>query len=1025
MELTASEQATLHFYNWEYRHRGYYHFETPIDIEVPYVPFHHGTYTNPVIDDGRVPTLFQQIGKLLAPPKKQEEPKQELTEVIPRFLEFSEKPNLVGFSLSFPKGSEINVQRNIEFLNMLSFTEHMVSFEIVGSSDTIAIQIVCGEYDIGRVRSQIQAYFPTAIVRDIDITEFGFNEEKEIAIADFGLNDEYMRSIHTTESFSIDPLTSVIATMESLQGNEVAVLQILFKGITSPLAKDTIYAVSDGAGGSFFSDSPEMPICAKDKISNPLFSVVMRMATQGENNRESQYLAQELARSITSISQSQYNKLIPLSNEGYDYDFHTYNLHHRLSNRLGFILNSKELNTFVHYPNKTLVSQKLGIGNEKTKYVPQEAIKQKYILGINTHNGIETNVTLNDEMRLRHTHIIGATGVGKSTLIANMMIEDMNAGNGCTLFDPHGDIVEDVLLRIPQHRKDDVIVIDPSDEKFSIGFNLLNANSDIEKIVLGSDLVNTFRQHATAWGDNMTAVLSNAINTFLESSKGGTLIELKRFLLEDAFRQNFLKYVNNPSFHYYWNNEYPIMRKGISPLLTRIDTFLRPKTIRCIMAQKTGVDFQKSINEKKIILIKLSQGLIGEENSYILGSLFLSKLNQVTLSRQNIPQKQRHPYYIYCDEFQNFITPNVTKILSSARKYGLGLILAHQELGQIDDTKILNSVISNPHTRVCFRLGDIDAKKLESGFSFFDTDDLQSLGTGQAIIRIGSSNKDCNISTFPLPKVAESAKTVREYVIDNTRKRYATPREEVEEILESLLPKIKEIQKEKNKDTDDIKVETKTVQQDIEVKKEVEEKKKTRLVNIDSEVKEETSDQTDFEKQKENYLKQAKEQETLRKHRSIQNFIRTIAHQRGYRVHLEEELPNGQRVDVGLVKNDIRIAIEVAVSNSNSYEVKNIQKCITHGYQLVYLVSESEVHLKNIKKEVSKTLNTQEKKRVFYIKPDELVQYLDIPTEEDTKAPPKRVKGWRIDVNYHPDDAKNMPSKNIASKLKNLLKKKK
>ncbi len=130
-------------------------------------------------------------------------------------------------------------------------------------------------------------------------------------------------------------------------------------------------------------------------------------------------------------------------------------------------------------------------------------------------------------------------------------------------------------------------------------------------------------------------------------------------------------------------------------------------------------------------------------------------------------------------------------------------------------------------------------------------------------------------------------------------------------------------------------------------------------------------------------------------------------------------------MDVGLVKDDIRIAIEVSVSNSNRYEAQNIQKCINHGYQVVYLVSESEVHLKNIKKEASKILDTKQKQRVFYIKPDELVQYLDIPIKEDTKAPPKRVKGWRVDVNYHPDDAMNMPNKSIASKLKNLLKKKK
>lgn len=1011
MSYNASEQATLNFYQWEYRHRGYYHFDTPVDLEVPYVSFTHKSNTpNKRIDDGKVPSLFKSISNLILPPKK-EEKEEELTPLEPRVLEASRLPHTVGFSICFPNKQEILLQRNIEFLNMLSFSEHSISFEIIANANEIKIQIVCSEQDKQRIASHLKAYFPTAILHEQYIDDFGFDIHENIAIADFGMNDEFMRPIATNESFAIDPLTSMIATMDTLQSNDIAVFQILFKGITSPLANDISYAVSDGAGGSFFDDAPEMPHCAKDKIANPLFAVVMRIGTQGESNIRSQYLAQELARSISAVSSSHFNKLIPLSNEGYSYDFHFYNLHNRLSNRLGFILNLKELNTFLHYPNKTVVSQKLGLQDGKTKQVPSSVTRQKYLLGINSHNGRETEVTLNDEMRLRHTHIIGATGVGKSTLIANMMIEDMNAGNGCALFDPHGDIVEDILLRIPEHRKQDVIIIDPSDEQYSIGFNLLGASTDAEKIVLSSDLVSSFKRHATAWGDNMSAVLSNAINTFLESNRNGTLIELKRFLLEESFRNEFLTSVDDPSIHYYWNNEYEMVQKRIAPLLTRIDTFLRPKVIRYMLAQAGGIDFKTCIEEKKIVLVKLSQGLIGEENSFLLGSIFLSKFNQVAQGRQSLAKSQRHPYYIYLDEFQNFITPSITRILSGARKYGLGLILAHQEIGQIDDPKILNSVISNPYTRICFRLGDSDSKRLEVGFSYFEQSDLQSLNTGQAIIRVGSSQDDFNLSTFSLPETEINAELNRDFIISNTRNEYAQPKEKLDELLISLLPKQANFKKEPKE-----KVVTKKQEETvdfIEIIKEVEI------------VKDQTSNSsTVSEKQKSKYLIQANEQEQLRKHRSIQNFIKTIAHQRGYKVSIEEELSDGKRVDVGLIKDDIRIAIEVSVSNSNSYEAQNIQKCIEHGYQLVYLVSESDMHLKNIKKKASKILHTKQTQRVFYIKPDELVQYLDIPIKEDTKEPPKRVKGWLVDVNYHPDDAMNMPNKSIVSKLKNLLKKK-
>ena len=1008
--MTSGEQATLNFYKWDYRYRGYYLFETPVELEPPYKSRYQLSQTSKkYTDDGKVPSLFKKIENFFASSKDEEIEEQE--EVFtPQYIDSEDIPILRGFSMKFPHGEEVNVSKNLAFLNVLTYSHYPITFEIIGRANEIVIQFVCDAMDIARVQSQIKAYFPSVNLTPIETDSFGFNQNRDIAICDFGVSDEFVRPIKTVDSFSIDPLTSLIATLDTLQTDETVVIQVLFKGITSPLVNDIPNSVSDGRGGSFFEGSPEMVFCAKEKIQSSLFSVVMRIASQGYSDRDSQIIATELARSITLASDSTYNSLIPLSNEGYDYDFHLYNLQHRLSNRLGFILNSKELNTFIHYPNRSVVSQKLSRVDDKTKQIPKMLANQKYLLGVNHHNGVKSDVTLNDEMKLRHTHIIGATGVGKSTLIANMMINDMELGNGCALFDPHGDIVEDILLRIPEHRKNDVIIIDPSDENYSIGFNLLGAKTDVEKIVLSSDLVSSFKKYATSWGDNMSAVLSNAINTFLESSRDGTLIELKRFLLEESFRKEFLSSVEDPSIHYYWNNEYIMVQKGITPLLTRIDTFLRPKVIRYMLAQTGGVDFNKCIEDKKIVLIKLSQGLIGEDNSYLLGSLFLSKFNQVAQGRQSLSKEKRPPFYLYLDEFQNIITPSIASILSAGRKYGLGLVLSHQELKQIDDIKILNSVISNPYIRICFRIGDGDAKKLESGFSFFEQSDLQSMGIGEAIMRVGSSQDDFNISTFPLNALRTNSDEIKKYIIENTHNTYAQPKVTLDELLIQLLPKqspFKKTSKEKS-----------IIGKQEEAINEI-------VIMDEVNVLENTAsiESTVSEKQKTEFLKQAEAREEVRKHRSIQNYIKTIAHQRGYRVSIEEELPNGKRIDVGLVKNDVRIAIEVSVSNSSNYEAQNVQKCIEHGYQLIYLVSESDIHLKNIKKEVSKILDTKLQERVFYINPNELIEYLDIPIEEETKAPPDRVNGWRIDVNYHPDDALNMPNKSIVAKLKKVLKK--
>jgi DNA helicase HerA-like ATPase len=1010
MQLSAQEKATLHFYEWEYRNRGYYHFDTPVNIEAPYIPFYHKKFTDTsFIDDGVAPSFFKGIQNLFLPTKVIEEPVEEELVLEPNFLVFSEKPTIVGFSLSFPKGTEILPNRNIEYLNILSFSEDVISFEIIGTNEDITIQFVSSEFDSERIQSHLKAYFPTVIVKQISLDSFNFDEDKEIAIADFGLNDEFIRPIKQKDSFGIDSLTSLFATMESLQMDDVAVFQILFKGITSPLAKEIPYSVSDGAGGSFFADAPEMVFCAKDKISNPLFSVVLRIAAQGKTMNRSQYLAQELARSISSISSSEFNKLIPLSNEGYDYDFHFYNLNNRLSNRLGFILNSKELNTFVHYPNKTVISSKLGLSGVKTKRA--KSILEKGIpIGTNIYNGEEVPVIIDTETRLSHTHILGVTGVGKSTLLANMILADISQGLGCAMFDPHGDIIDDILVRIPEDRAKDVILIDPSDADFPIGFNLLEANTDAEKIVLSSDLVSAFKRHATAWGDNMTAVLQNAVNTVLESSRGGTLIELKRFLIEEKFREEYLTSVKDPSLHYYWKNEYPMVRKGISPLLTRIDTFLRPKLVRYMLAQKKGVDISECLRTNKIVLLKLSQGLIGEQNSYLLGSLFLAKFNQAALARQSKNRNERAPYMLYLDEFQNFITPSIERILSGARKYSLGITIAHQEMGQIQDVSLSNSVLSNPKTRICFRLGDNDAKKLESGFSYFEASDLQGLERGEAIMRIGSSSNDFNLKTAILPEITEN---FSDAIISSVRINYGTQKAEVEKLLISMLPSFQFPKKTTFK---------KPIEERPKVLKELRKIPEPKIEQNNVEVFKKENVKVISKKVREQLIQDENTSEEIRTHIYLQSMIKKLGQDRNYKATTEYLTKDGGRIDVVLEQNGLKIGVEISETNKPTYEVQNIKKCLRDGCIPVIVISKNRNHLNAIKNLADKELSKKDRNLVQFIQPDEISNLLDgfaiLPQKQQ-----EVIKGFRIVTEF--DNNESSQTKNIKSRLAKIFKRKK
>jgi len=1018
MKPSLIEQATINFYEFDYKGRGYYHFPFCVEIEPPFKPFSHYQIPNNYpqdYDDGKSPSYLKQLTTFFSSKETASEIKED--SFLPKKV--TSKPTLVGLEISFPKRPYIDRNLFVELLNMLCYSENNISFEIIGTFEKIVIQIVCSEKDKMRIESQFKAYFSSILFTDVDTLNLPFNGYDDIAICDFGLEEEFMRTVEAPQNFSIDTFTSIFATLEILQQGDVILYQILFKGVVNSWSKSILNAVSDSQGNSFFMDAPEMLQVAKNKVSKPLFAVVVRLATQSLFKERAEYLASEVIRTIATFSKSEYNRLIPLSNEGYEYQHHVENLFYRQTNRLGMLLNTEELVSLVHYPNESVISSKLGFNNEKTKKAAQIVLQDTNgcFVGINSHQQEKYSVHLTREQRLKHIHIIGATGVGKSTLIANMVLDDIEKGNGIALFDPHGDICDDILLRIPAHRKEDVIIIDPSDSEFPIGFNLLQATTDAEKIVLSSDLVSAFKRHATAWGDNMTAVLSNAINTFLESSSGGTLIELKRFLIEEKFRNSFLENVDDNSIHYYWQHEYPMVKKGIAPLLTRIDTFLRPKIIRYMLAQKSGIDFKECIDGKKIVLFKLSQGLIGEDNSYLLGSLFISKFNQVALSRQSISKEKRHPFYIYMDEFHNFITPSITSMLSGVRKYGVGLVLTHQELSQIEEPKVLNSVISNPFTRICFRLGDNDACKLESGFSYFEQSDLQSLGTGEVIMRVGSSTNDFSLKTLQLIENTDSE--IKDFIIQNTRNQYSKNRSEIKELLDSLLPKIKSKTSIKKDVEKPVQTEKEEILDEVFISNPVSEIEEINIVS--SEVKAEKPT-TPFEKQKETYLKQAEEQEVLRKHRSLQYFVRTMALQRGFKATLEEETKNGGRVDVGLLKEDIRIAIEISVTNTVDYEVQNIQKCIESDYSLVYMISDNPKHLQNIKKQALELIDKKQHSKIHFFPSEELSLYLDAlnPTSI-TKE--KRVRGYRVKVNYKTGDANVNKQKSITSIIMEALRK--
>jgi excisionase family DNA binding protein len=956
--FSSAEGLTRQFYEWEMRGRGWHVESRPVALEPPFRPFFGHFVAGPpgaVIDDGRRPTAL--TGFIDGLFKSRVKPKPEIfpEEVEPEPVYMDASGRLLEIQAVLPPDTKITKDAAGQFLMSLGDVSRPASFEIIGTADSIIVQLAAAPADRRQMREQLQAYFPEALLSERE----GYLDAlwdmaggKGTAVVEYGLSKEFMRPLRAFDRFDPDPLAGLIGAMAELGKGDTALLQVLFTPVRHPWPESIIRAVTDNAGDSFFVDDPAMVKLAAEKISSPLFAAVIRVAAQSPKSDRAWRIAQGMGKSLRQFADAASNELIPLTNDEYDDDQHCEDVVTRRSCRCGLIMNRDELVSLAHLPSASARSAKLKREERKTKAAPSLAFGHALKLGENHHAGKIISVSISSEARVRHMHLIGASGSGKSTLLLNMIVQDIESGNGLAVLDPHGDLIDQVIGRIPEERAHDVVLFDPSDESYPVGFNILSAHSDLERNLLASDLVSVFKRLSTSFGDQMTTVLGNAILALLESSEGGTLLDLRRFLVEPGFRARYLETVGDSEVVYYWQKEFPLLTgKPQGPILTRLDTFLRPKVIRHMVSQKENrLDLGAIMNGRKILLAKLSQGLIGEENSYLLGTLLVSKLNQMATSRQNMAASERTPFYLYIDEFHNFVTPSLAAILSGARKYNLGLVLAHQELHQLStrDSDVASAVISNPYTRVCFRLGDFDAKKLEDGFSFFKAKDLQNLSVGEAVVRMERAEYDFNIKTIPLPAVDPTlAAARRERIVESSRERYAARREDVEATIRARQT-IVESEPEPRKSGTRIRVEV-----PLPAAK-------------PSPATEEILPAV------------ATPGRGGEHHKYLQQLIKRWAEARGYGVMIEKPILDGLgSVDVALEKGSRKIACEISVTTDAEHEVGNVQKCLAAGFDDVILISSEKKLLTSVRHALVAALSTAQYRQVKFLTPEETFSFIE------------------------------------------------
>jgi hypothetical protein len=399
--------------------------------------------------------------------------------------------------------------------------------------------------------------------------------------------------------------------------------------------------------------------------------------------------------------------------------------------------------------------------------------------------------------RRQHMYVIGKTGTGKTALLYNLIVQDIVNGEGLCVIDPHGELVENLLTKIPEERIKDVVYFNPADPDYHIGFNILEIPDPRYKHLVASSLMGIFTKiWANVWSARMEYILNNAVLALLDTP-GSTLLGISRILVDKDYRQKVIANIQDPVVKAFWVNEFEEWREqfrneAIAPIQNKVGQFLSSPIIRNIVGQtKSTIDIFDIMNSGKIFLVNVSKGRIGEDNSALLGAMLITKMELAAMERVRIPEDERVDFFLYVDEFQNFATDSFANILSEARKYRLNIILAHQYIGQLStetSTRVRDAVFGNVGTMIVFRVGASDAEFLEKEFApEFSAEDLVNLPNYHICLKLmvdGVSSRPFSAVTLP-PFELSSFRGVSQEIINMSRKLYARPRYLVEEEIKN------------------------------------------------------------------------------------------------------------------------------------------------------------------------------------------------------------------------------------------------
>lgn len=674
-------------------------------------------------------------------------------------------------------------------------TPPIFSFEIFLVNKTIHFYVTVPSEHAQYMTSLISSSYPVSFIISTDDPLDQILNSKNIAIGEMKQAGAYYLPIKTYADFSIDPLASLIGFMAKQSEDISMAVQIVVTPASFPWQSNIVKQTTEVKKGGTADEGPsiEYALPKAQMIKKASFQggkAVIRLMVGANNLPPTQYL-HDLAGTFGSFSLGEGNQLVlkkPLIRK----NAFVNRVKERVTpifERRYQIFNSQELATLWHPPGMLLTGIKNISWGKTLKGEPPENLptafnlteeekKQVNFFAKTEFKNNEAIFGVKNEDRRKHVYIMGKTGAGKSTLIANMAIDDIRKDRGVGIIDPHGDLTEQILDYIPKRRINDVIYLEPFDTERPFSLNVLEIKNKQHKDLIASGIVGIFAKiYADSWGPRLEYILRNTIFSLLEI-ENATLIDALRILSERNYRSRVIPQISDPVIRNFWDNEFDKMTdklrvEAISPIQNKVGQFVSSKMIRNIIGSpKSTIDLEEIMNNKKILLLNLSQGKLGEDNASLLGAMIITQIQLAAMNRAFMKEDERQDFFLYVDEFQNFATSSFIKILSEARKYRLAITLANQYIDQLDEG-IQKAIFGNAGTLISFVTGAGDAALLQQEYAgIYTQNDLVSLGKHEIVLKLcidGMTSSPFPAKTLPPPSLKNDN---RESIVRLSKERY-------------------------------------------------------------------------------------------------------------------------------------------------------------------------------------------------------------------------------------------------------------